>query len=306
MTFLKVEDRGVTASCLIDLMWVLSKKIGNVFMHGLLGLTSRDAEASLIEGVTRKYGCSFVDWLVDHWGEDAVDLIDSDYKYVHTRTLSGAPETFVSHSWNGKFRDLMYIPKSLGGQQGTISNHCYWIDLFAVNQHKARPELERIEHAIERCKRTALVLDEAAMAPTRIWCVFELWVTITANHPIDLVFASPNGAWTVLYALCILAGRCSNLDVRNAEATNAADKVEILARIESSGVGCDVVNATVRDALCHAARVEVSEKAHVPTDVSDEAVRLIRQIGWDNVLRNRSDAQSVLSLFFDHVRYRGK
>jgi hypothetical protein len=308
MTFSEVEDRGVTASSLIDLMWGLSKKNTELSKRNLLQLTSRDVVDALIKGVTSESRCSFVEWLVKHFGKDADRLMDHSCDYVHTRTLTGTPMTFVSHAWSGKFRDLMYTPLSLGGPRGRMANDCYWIDLFAINQCEKRQEVKReeikkIRDVVKRCARTVLVLDELALAPTRIWCVFEMWVTITANRPLNIVFASPNGAWTVLYALCILAGRCSKLDVREAEATNPSDKADILAEIESSGVGCDRVNDTVREALHHAARAEVLEKAHVPPDVLDQAVELIRQIGWDNVLQNGPDAQRVIGLFGKHVRY---
>jgi len=303
-----VEDRGVTASSLIDLMWGLAKEHPEVSKLNLLQLTSREVVSALLKPVTQDSYCSFVDWLADQLRRKAGLPIDEAHNYVHSRTLLGVPKTFVSHSWSGKFRDLMYLPQSLWGSEGTISNHCYWLDLFAINQWDERreikiQEIKKIRHIIERCERTVLVLDESALAASRIWCVFELWVTIRANHPLEIVFASPNGAWTVLYALCILAGRLSRLDFREAESTNPADKEDILAEIEASGAGIDEINTRVREALTSAARTEVLRKANVPANVMEQAVDLIRQIGCERVLQDDSDRQRVIELFFDHVHY---
>ena len=198
----------------------------------------------------------------------------------------------------------MYIAQSLYGPPGNISSCAFWVDLFAINQHKQVTEqLEEIDQAIKDCERTAIVLDESAVAPTRVWCIYELWITLREKHPIDVIFAGPNGTWTVLNALCVSAGPCAELDVRKAESTKMGDKDGILERIESSTVNIDTVNNAVRQALSDAARDEVVNKAHVPRDIMEEATAVIERIGWRTVLSSSAERERVIRVFADHVAY---
>lgn len=308
MSFSKIETRGVTASVFIDLMWGLYKKSNKIGNRDLFQLSSREVVSALIQEINVERRCSFVEWLVNDFSTEADRLVDHSCDYVHERTLTTSPLTFVSHAWEGKFRDIMYMPQYLWGTGGTVSEHSYWIDLFAIDQSDNRlevksKEIKNLKNIIKRCERTVLIMDESSIAPTRIWCVFEIWHTILANRPLEIVFGRPNGIYAALYALCILAGRYSNLDIRKAQSSRVSDKKAILADIELSDVGFDQLNEIVREALFNAAKIEVTEKAHLPAKVTSQAVELIVKIGWNRVLQNNPDTQRVITLFSDHVRY---
>ena len=282
-------DRGITASTTIDLMWRIAGELG--LGNALLDLPSRKAVTEIIERMTGEDKCSFHEWIAEH----RTDLpLDAAHDYVRKRTLVGGPKLFVSHYWGGKFRDVMYLPQYLYGAPGTTSNRAFWVDLFVVNQHvELAKQLDQIEGVIKQCEGTVLILDEEWIAPSRPWCVYELGIALREEHPIYVAFGSPNGSWTVLYALGILSGHYPKLGI----VTSSVDDRDIVRRIESSKVDVEMVKQKVLQALIAAARNEVTNKAHMPDKIADEAMNLIREIGWQKVRNSGPEAQRVIGVF---------
>ena len=291
-------DRSVTSSTTIDLMWSKAEELG--LKDGLLHQTSRQVVTDIIKPVTREDKCSFHEW-VEKYRTDLT--LQPDYEYVRERNLTGSSEpskVFVSHSWSGKFRDVMYLPQYLYGAPGTISDKALWVDVFVVNHHNdLAKQLDQIEEAIKRCERTVLILDEEWIALTRPWCVYELGITLREKRPIDVAFGGPTRYCAVLDALVILLGHGPDLDI---VAKSVGDQ-HIVERIESSKVDVEMVKQAVRLALFEAARNEVTNKAHLPKDVEDKALNLIKEIGWQHVRNSGAERQRVIGILAGHVHY---
>jgi ABC-type hemin transport system substrate-binding protein len=123
--------------------------------------------------------------------------------------------------------------------------------------------------------------------------VYELGIALREEHPMYVAFGSPNEQWRVLYALGILLGHYPKLDIH----TNSDGDRDIVKRIESSKVDVEMVKQKVKQALIAAARDEVTNKAHVPEKIADEAMNLIREIGWQKVRNSGPEAQRVIGVF---------
>ena len=98
------------------------------------------------------------------------------------------PKYFVSHSWRTSYFDTIRMLKLHAKQREiSVDDEYYWICVFANNQHKldiGQPSLMDTPFAraimLDECQGTVSLLDEKLATPfTRIWCIFENFVTLT-------------------------------------------------------------------------------------------------------------------------------
>ena len=135
------------------------------------------------------------------------------------------------------------------------------------------------------------VVDVNGTAMTRVWCLYEVMVTLQEKTRLHCVFmgVDRNVYQAAMVALMVLAGRFDTIDVRNSEATVASDKPMIMAQIEENP-GTDTMNAAVRAALKDAAKQEFAKTRHAfgsswwgpdtfPHDVLDGLVAEIQEGG---------------------------
>ena len=85
---------------------------------------------------------------------------------------------FISHNWSGSSVDLIRTLR--------VANvKCAWICTLALNQHAVPCLSSGVENSpfylalkgMSGKGRVIMVLDEDATTLTRIWCVFEVWVS---------------------------------------------------------------------------------------------------------------------------------
>ena len=140
------------------------------------------------------------------------------------------------------------------------------MDIFCINQHqgaKTQEDLGRLRRCITGVDEVLFVCDVNGTAMKRVWCLYEVMVTLQEKTSLNCVFmgSNRNVYEAALVALMVLAGRFDDLDVREADATAASDKPMILAQIEESP-GVDAMNAAVRKALRDAAENEFAKERH--------------------------------------------
>jgi hypothetical protein len=93
----------------------------------------------------------------------------------------GHAQYFVSHVWDLPFSFMVGCLRShFAGQEP--KKIFLWIDIFAVNQHGGDQmdyDLNNLERRIEQSSQTLVCLDQNGKVLTRIWCLFEMWKTVS-------------------------------------------------------------------------------------------------------------------------------
>ena len=168
----------------------------------------------------------------------------------------GSPSVFLSHAWCNPFGLVVAAARKYASDAakrkhkgGHRHQPTYlWLDIFAVSQHpgdRQQHDLSRLEATIARPDCTTLVvLDNAGIPLTRCWCVFEFLTTLL--HAGDRYGKLQVRAGSVVpgsageFVPCAdperLAELSASVDATEAEATIAADKQMILARLAELNV----------------------------------------------------------------------
>lgn len=158
---------------------------------------------------------------------------------------------FISHNWAGTSKDLLEALRAAQVQNA-------WICTLAVCQHSIPNLCEAFDTSpfyqvldqLRYCGRVVMVLDEAATPLTRIWCVFEVWVSIALHIPFQMFLAS--GELNFLskgIEACRARDKIVNLDMANASCSVEDDKVMILRVINGSEGGREAVAWQVKKQL---------------------------------------------------------
>ena len=127
----------------------------------------------------------------------------------------------------------------------------FWLDVICINQH-ATAELDArfwetsFRDMIATIGHTVLVLSpwERPVAATRVWCLWEIYSTVTTNRPLTITMTPDEEAHfdTALRSDVERAiAQMTRIDVALAEATDPADRERIRAAIARS-CGFDVLN----------------------------------------------------------------
>ncbi|KAG2484060.1 hypothetical protein HYH03_017080 [Edaphochlamys debaryana] len=153
------------------------------------------------------------------------------------------PDYFISHKWDSPFH---YMVRSVRDHpSGAVPSEVYvWVDIFAVNQHPGQEQdddLAQLNTAITNASGgTLVVLDHQAGPLGRVWCLFEIWITVRdkglgALHLLTYGFTNND------IRDCFQA-----IDVKTARATNEADRLRILRYIERSYESLDEFNEMLK------------------------------------------------------------
>ena len=129
------------------------------------------------------------------------------------------PDYFVSHWWGEPVHEfLMCLERHAGDRHadGQIDGRpvAYWVCAYCNNQHNLDAEINTPlrETSFHRamtspsCAGTVVVVDSGATVFSRIWCVYEFYLStngIHEGHTFDLVTSS-NGK----EAVCLMDGAC--------------------------------------------------------------------------------------------------
>ncbi|GLC35175.1 hypothetical protein PLESTB_000562600 [Pleodorina starrii] len=153
------------------------------------------------------------------------------------------PDYFISHKWDSSFH---YMVRSVRDYlSGAVPGEVYvWLDIFAVNQHPGAghdSDLAQLNRAIVSASGgTLVVLDNQAGPLARVWCLFEIWITVREKglgslHLLTYGFTNND------IRDCFQA-----IDVNTARATNEEDRQRILKYIELSYKSLDEFNETLK------------------------------------------------------------
>jgi len=207
-------------------------------------MTTGDVCQKMIHEATSRRQCPYVDTVLD--------LRDQ-----HSQCVVGKAQCFVSHCWAGSFLQLVEQCGAFWHQMKDDRETVYfWIDIFAVNQHKvnASTELPAMHMVIKQAEFLVLSWSpwDAPMTLNRVWCLWELLQALQYETHIRPVMADSekdavvetvrNGREKILSFL-------DSIDVTNASATKEKDKLAIFSEIIQSPYGFDGLNEMLRTKL---------------------------------------------------------
>jgi hypothetical protein len=160
-----------------------------------------------------------------------------DEKQVGTVTV------FVSHTWSNPWGLVVGVARKFASEFKEYhpgKELYFWIDLFAIHQHTRCDNIRKIdilqlEAVVKSAVNVLLVCDERVKPLTRVWCLFEIAITL------------PNGNYGKLQPRCgRLEGRkfvpiqdgdtlraiADEIDLEKAEATVESDREMIFEMVK--------------------------------------------------------------------------
>lgn len=237
-------NRGISVKFLVDFC--------NFF--NLWDVSTRDVRSKYIIPMTSQQRCRFVDLPM----------------LVEAKKVVGRAETFISHSWSGKFGDMV-----AGASDGADENKMVWIDIFAVRQWPNTKSDLNFQIVIVQCQSLLiicpslpevkqLVVDMSKLSTQvkalipflRVWCLYKIFYAASNKKVIDVKggfysfrdsvkrqghFFTPD--------ISVLKTMASIIDIEAASATNAADRAMIFQLIESFDGGVSGMNDKVQQEL---------------------------------------------------------
>ena len=233
-------NRGISVKFLVEFC---------IFFN-LWDVSSRDVRSKYVIPMTSPQRCRFVDLPM---------LVEAK--------VVGPARTFISHSWSGKFGDLVAAASDRAEESTMV-----WIDIFAVRQWPSTKNDLNFQVVIERCASLLIVCPSipevrqllvdmsnlSAQLKTRIpflrvWCLYEIFYAAKNNINIDVKGGSfsfkDNGKHFFAKDISILKTMASIIDIDAASATNAADRTMIFGLIESFDGGVSGMNDMVQEVL---------------------------------------------------------
>ncbi|KAK3276530.1 hypothetical protein CYMTET_15394 [Cymbomonas tetramitiformis] len=127
--------------------------------------------------------CSFI----EYWQAQGFALEDES-----GRTFFGRATHFVSHAWHTEYSQT--VDASTGALEPAEDAAYLYLDIFVINQHcppwhtpGVGPE-EVLGRAITAAQAVLLVLTpwSAPVALTRVWCLYEITITIQLSTPLQV------------------------------------------------------------------------------------------------------------------------
>ena len=179
---------------------------------------------------------------------------------------------FVSHYWGMPVRHFSdAIRKHAQCLDGDWEDSSYWICTFSNSQWHVKEELGLgqwqnssfyLALRSPECQGTTMIIDESVFPLQRIWCLFEVYQTISlsrSEHFHGLLLCTSTGVLQQGNAgtdvAVAVAKTVAELDTRSAKATDEEDRLMIHSLIENMPGGFDTMNSFVRDTICSALEV---------------------------------------------------
>jgi tetratricopeptide (TPR) repeat protein len=166
------QSNNVFSSCGIKLSW-LKKQMESMDQTFLRTATIKDVCEKLIKPYTKKYLCSYCDFLKATYPEAV-----------------GTPSVYVIHTWKYNFNFLILTLTSHFAKE---QDFILWIDLFSINQHISR-ELSfnflsvTLKSTIAEIGRSVVLTNswDEIIPLQRAWCVWELYCTLNGNGILEI------------------------------------------------------------------------------------------------------------------------
>ena len=181
--------------------------------------------------------------------------------------LTGKPDYCISYPWSMPFVEMVKqveheIVKKGGGAHGgasgvpaSLDSIYVWLDVVALNQHtqfNAQADLSLVKSLVKVCfQGIVLVVDSSLIAPSRTWCLFEVWLFVYYEGINKLRVCMP-----LEIDLDFVAGyeeKVQSLDLTKTESSKPDDKTKILSEIRGSS-GVKIMQRSLQEALIVAVR----------------------------------------------------
>jgi len=144
----------------------------------------------------------------------------------------GDATVFVSHAWRNTFGALVDAISSWESEEKSRQGVYYFLDIFAVNQHKPASDLRCIKTLIANSNTHLLILSplENPIPLSRAWCLFEIQAAI--KYGTNIACALPESEGKQLMNMLLRGNNTESLmnvklDSRNAVASVPEDAVRI-------------------------------------------------------------------------------
>lgn len=165
-----------------------------------------------------------------HIQEHLVLPLTKSHRCSFVEVMATGPQStrwFTSHWWGTPFTQTVELLRFHSKSRLLAEKDCYWICLFALNQH----DLSDLEGELEQtpffqalisdtCQGTVVLLDADATPFRRIWCLFETFVTTQALAELKLARLYDAAAWfpegTLTYATSEVPA-CPTLQLDNGD-----------------------------------------------------------------------------------------
>ena len=233
-------------------------------------VTTEVVKYVLVKPDTQAHGCSYAELLLasdlDRGGRGGGGGSDD------AGPLVGAANAFISHAYSYAFLDVLDAvtawAAAANANEGAAAEgprtFFFYFDLLVVNQHGqgavVTPAvlLDEFGHGVRSAGRTILLLDWRAPVPlSRVWCVFEIFMTLSSGLSFE-IFMPPPARAAFLAALvadfaAIVNSLCT-VDVATAKAFVDVDRATIQDAIVQAGGFLRVnqlVIGAMRDFMAH-------------------------------------------------------
>jgi hypothetical protein len=323
----RTEERGITIAQLVALFDLAStlcssegwtstdpSRLGQTLTPD--EITLYDIMTRLVKPATTAKRCSYVELVA---------------------TSAQRPKWFVSHWWGESVGSFIKCLQQHSIDRGLRADCAYWVCAYAINQHTVSEELgggdkhgadgvesfdvERTPFylAMSLCDGTVSVLDDGGLVFTRVWCGFELHVSIVMKQGRYLhdVYTVLRGAQGDLAAVGLVDGfassdmgrilqksereapfppplveRACSFAIKDAVASFEQDKVAILRFV---GPAQDELNATVRSrfGLMLIARLLLAPKGSADERMLELTLSELRLCALHKLVVTCSDAVDV-------------
>jgi len=102
------------------------------------------------------------------------------------------PRWFVSHWWGEPVADFIACIEQHAADRGLGEDIPYWVCAYANNQHRLDPMTDPhnspFRKALDLCEGTVTVLDQEAKCYTRVWCVYEIFTTLSEKKDVRTAY----------------------------------------------------------------------------------------------------------------------
>lgn len=205
---------------------------------------------------TKRWHCSFSELLRCHPS--------------HKRAVVDKAEFFVSFAYSTDFETILSALDKFRRKQRGAEDMFVWNSIFAVNQHFGRSKEEKLtapviypkgwfKDAFQQCipsiGNVLFVMSplEKPVALQRLWCIYELYLTILdENCTLDVILSETDEEYLISNLLVssesILA-YISAVRAENAVSSNPDQEKKLRAQIESFAGGYSAINESIQDRL---------------------------------------------------------
>lgn len=163
---------------------------------GLVRVVPAQGDVDVIVTVTRGrfvLGNSLIVAGAEHCGPREVS---SSGAISYKEAVSSRPTTprwFCSHWWGGSVLDFIACCEDHSARRHRHEDIGYWVCSYANCQHDPGsdigedPDTSSFRLAMQKAEGTLLILDPQATPFQRIWCCYELFMTLFDGKPLDII-----------------------------------------------------------------------------------------------------------------------